>query len=1172
MSTTQPEVDVSMQADQGESRDNQSELKENELKLAQSAKDNQEEWIDHCRELVAEYRRLLQNSKSSYYKKDGDVGYLLSMKWLDHWKKCNYYDSLYRNLVPDFDEDKPTEIGEISNESLLRAKEEFINDVDPNSYYNYILRRDLKMNYDYKPVDEDTWNFFHSRYGGTTVKRFYYKSYSFGADIEAKLKEFKIVVLPSAENWDISNVSKSMSIFSSKHDTFEAFLARIVENLNSDQYGYKLCKDKIRPWKLAFNGSIERIVKEVKQNLDSRPTPVDPEEPDTGDDEEEKTQENTGIKFPGPCLDSMKTFTMDDLELSSNDTLVIEVASEKTGKFIFKYEKIVILCYGKCEYCYSNKPLICQCRCEEVKYCSDECLKKDERFHMDKCNAPIDIDHDAPFQKKDRARNGLTGLQNLGNTCFMNSSIQCLSNTYILTKFFLTEKFKEDINTDNVLGTGGKLAIQFARLMNEMWNDEAPVVTPWSFKKIVGSFQPMFSGFAQHDSAELLSFVLDGLHEDMNRVKKKPYFEMPDLLPGTAEQKCAELAWKYHLLRNQSIIVDIMQAQYKSTLTCPNCANISVTYDPYMMLSLPIPQNEVYTGLYYYLPYDSKVCPTKSRFYLKKSNTIIDLRKQIAEQLNIDPWSFVLLTIENKSLDRIFCKNRTIGELSEQDGGVFACQIDPDVFENCKEPEVYKKLNHYINSSDYALDIANDDDDNNSISRDWVKIPLRLSIMEKHKYAYYSKKKAVSFPRLIWINRNWDMVTVHKKVFNYLRFYFDFELVEGFKDLSEEQAFVSIFDGLTEENWEDKLGSGDDPGEFSYSLQVVNTESRSYFNKGLDFFGKNNFDNIPLPYRSTGDKFGEYIDQFFKESQEKDKDSDDDMDYGYYGSKKEDKSNSEDQAPQVINNFNDGYYEEGGYRGQSNRRKTFEFEIFWNKDNLQAAIQKLDRCKKHEDFTAITYQANQCSSEDITLRSCFESFLTPEKLGKDNAWYCRKCKDHVEATKKMELYSCPNILFVSLKRFKSGRGSYFKDKLEDKVLFPIEELDISDIILSNKNADGTKKQDIKYELYAVSNHYGNMGFGHYTAYAKNPLDNTWYDFDDSSVTEMNNPSQIVSEAGYNLFYKRTDFSFEGEVDFEAVKNVCDFEEFKLEVSHYQVPKKEKPEETKDAGDQDMEVS
>lgn len=75
----------------------------------------------------------------------------------------------------------------------------------------------------------------------------------------------------------------------------------------------------------------------------------------------------------------------------------------------------------------------------------------------------------------------------------------------------------------------------------------------------------MFSGFAQHDSAELLSFLLDGLHEDLNWVKHKPYFEMPDLIGFTDDQK-AELEWKKHLLWNQSIIVDLMYGQYKSTL------------------------------------------------------------------------------------------------------------------------------------------------------------------------------------------------------------------------------------------------------------------------------------------------------------------------------------------------------------------------------------------------------------------------------------------------------------------------------------------------------------------------------------------------------------------------------------------------------------------------------
>jgi hypothetical protein len=578
-------------------------------------------------------------------------------------------------------------------------------------------------------------------------------------------------------------------------------LTRIVNILSSQNHNIKIDTEKIRPWKLSFNGDITKIQQEIVESRDS-PTRVDTEV--TVTDDGKKIESNTGVRFPGTSLEMMRKFSVDDLELSSNDVLVIERASEDTQNFIFYYEKIEILSYGKCEYCYSHKPLVVQCRCEEVQYCGHECMKKDERFHVDKCNAPIDFGNDTPFEKKDRARNGLTGLQNLGNTCFMSSSIQCLSNTLCLSQYFLKESYKDEINLDNVLGTGGKLTVQFARLLNEIWNEESPVVTPWSFKKIVGNFQPMFSGFAQHDSAELLSFVLDGLHEDLNRVMKKPYFEMPDLMSGVNEDKKAELSWKYHLLRNQSIIVDIMQGQYKSTLQCPKCTNISVTYDPYMLLSLPIPQNEIYSSMFYFMFYDAKVCPIKCKYYLKKSCTMLDIRKQIAEQMNVDPWSFVLCTIENKTLERMYCRNRTVGDLSEEDGILFAFQIEPAVFENQRDPAAYKKLNKFLESSENTVDMNNDDDFNNSISREWIKIPLRLNMMEKSKYSYYERKKPVSFPRVIWINRNWDLITVHKKVFDFLRYYFDFEL-DNFSELSEEQAFISIFEDLTENNWEDKL-------------------------------------------------------------------------------------------------------------------------------------------------------------------------------------------------------------------------------------------------------------------------------------------------------------------------------------------------------------------------------
>ena len=109
--------------------------------------------------------------------------------------------------------------------------------------------------------------------------------------------------------------------------------------------------------------------------------------------------------------------------------------------------------------------------------------------------------------------------------------------------------------------------------------------------------------------------------------------------------------------------------------------------------------------------------------------------------------------------------------------------------------------------------------------------------------------------------------------------------------------------------------------------------------------------------------------------------------------------------------------------------------------------------------------------------------MKTEFLCEDKKLYCHSCKEQVEAKKKMELYSAPPILIINLDRFKSKKGSALKDKIEDKVLFPVEELDLSDIIISNKDTNGNKKQEILYELYAVSNHhFDNDGLEYDTAY------------------------------------------------------------------------------------------
>ena len=77
----------------------------------------------------------------------------------------------------------------------------------------------------------------------------------------------------------------------------------------------------------------------------------------------------------------------------------------------------------------------------------------------------------------------------------MNSGLQCLSNTIELTKYFCFKLYKADINRDNPLGMGGRLAIAYSEFIKEMWIGTSARAAPWDLKKVVGKRVTKFSGF-----------------------------------------------------------------------------------------------------------------------------------------------------------------------------------------------------------------------------------------------------------------------------------------------------------------------------------------------------------------------------------------------------------------------------------------------------------------------------------------------------------------------------------------------------------------------------------------------------------------------------------------------------------------------------------------------------
>lgn len=231
-----------------------------------------------------------------------------------------------------------------------------------------------------------------------------------------------------------------------------------------------------------------------------------------------------------------------------------------------------------------------------------------------------------------KSEKGVTGLNNLGNTCFMNAALQCVSNTKPLTLYFMKKMYMHEINRTNPLGMKGHIAKQYGDLIIQMWKGQCKTIAPFNLRLTIGKYSPRFSGFQQNDSQELLAFLLDGLHEDLNRVAEKPYVELKDS-NNRPDIVCAQEAWENHLLRNKSIIVDLFHGQLKSAVRCRACNMESVRFDPFNYLTLPLPMESYLLCDFIVVRQDGKT-PTRYAILAGTDDRILDAKRKLCELVN----------------------------------------------------------------------------------------------------------------------------------------------------------------------------------------------------------------------------------------------------------------------------------------------------------------------------------------------------------------------------------------------------------------------------------------------------------------------------------------------------------------------------------------------------------
>lgn len=715
---------------------------------------------------------------------------------------------------------------------------------------------------------------------------------------------------------------------------------------------------------------------------------------------------------------------------------------------------------------------------------------------------------------------GTVGLYNLGNTCYMNSALQCLLHIPEFNEFFLSGAYVKEINSANPLGYNGHIARSFGQLVESLFGDRYTHTTafsPKNFKATIGHYNSIFAGYAQQDSQEFLAFLLDGLHEDLNRVVDKPYLEKPELAEGSSAQDhqqikdLADRTWDYVRKRNDSVIMDLFVGLYKSTLICPNCNNISVTFDPYNDVTLPLPVEKFLVLKVTIFPYLSPPCSLEVE--LPKNSLYQDLKKYVASCANMNANDLYGFEIFNHQ----FYNNYEANMESE-----------------------YLPLSELISINDFVVfyEVRKNDDD--------LLLPVFNVVLEEG----FATPRLFGLPFLISLTK--EEQTQYGAIRNKLETAYQY-FSGGFIDFPTLQSLSqpttyddlpilrSKYGELELKNFADELrwvNPALSPDEF-FEIQVlaVNTSSNirkntRYGYEGSERYQSNSNVSIPTSISSFNqsnavpmkDMLSKPLKDLyyyleihtaseleFQNSQpsedlvvQEGESSDYDGSQTINEAVKHRMENKRD-APELLVEFGNAILCKWS---STKRGEVFndESDVSWdNPATLENAPLKLARKEREAS-----------SKKEITLDDCFDIFSRAEVLSAADSWYCPKCKQHTQASKQIELWSSPDILLIHFKRFENQRS--FSDKIDAVVSFPIEGLDMTKHVF---HKDESRKNI--YDLVAVDNHYGGLGGGHYTAYAKKD-DGGWYYFDDSRVTETS-PINSINGSAYLLFYRRrTDVS------------------------------------------------
>ncbi|KAF7350667.1 Ubiquitin carboxyl-terminal hydrolase 4 [Mycena sanguinolenta] len=706
---------------------------------------------------------------------------------------------------------------------------------------------------------------------------------------------------------------------------------------------------------------------------------------------------------------------------------------------------------------------------------------------------------------------GTLGLENMGNTGYMNSALQCLAHEPELAEYFLNGVFMEELNPDNPLGMHGAIAQAFGALLTRLWapSGSSTSYAPREFKAQLERFAPQYRGYQQHDSQELVALLLDGLHEDLNRVIKRRYVKNPGWEGGSDVElmQLAKKSWDGNMLKNDSVIVDLFQGQYQTTLVCRGCEKVDITFDPFMCLTLPLPKKWKHS--IYYVPWDVNKPHVKVPVEIGWEASFKDLRQLLGRWMGAPPDNLLTLEVFSQKFHKNLDDSLLCGEIAQNDHIV--CYELPCHAQQSRtyKPQPGDSLILPVYITDYRPSAP-------------TARPLYGS------YTSYQSVTPLGHPVIVVLSpeQAQDPAAIYAQVVgrlerwtNNARELFSWEVPSSARAKAGAVVEEIRINGVppVDSRVEMKLEANKDGEE--HTLEV--TERKGEITEEEAQIVGEEDEDVLIEAVCMGPK----SDLFQLKVQPNLKD------HGI-----ENALASADRAETL-----DARAEEVKAGTQTSLLREGDLLLCEFDKNLKAfhfgdvgAYRSNDdvRLAQWESFAHPEYEESQREAElkkdrGIPLQDCLDEFTKEQQPGKDDLRFCARCKKHQQATRKFDLWKAPDVLIVHLRRASD------REKIDAFVDFPVEGLDLEEMVGERAAAKrlieagvpleefqlGNLDEPLVYDLFGVDEHIGGLCGVYYHAYALNHANQKWYHFNDSYVTPAK-AQDAVNPNAYVLFYRR----------------------------------------------------